>query len=153
WSTTALVAGDWNGDHKADLATLDARGDGTTHAAMLTSGGSFLALRPDAWITPLADVSPPYCTTTCWPLSGMPLAGAPPLPPRLNVRIDDSIPARPHMGTSQADIIFEMLVEGNITRYSAIFHSQDPGTIGSIRSARLSDRYITPWLRGAIVYS
>jgi hypothetical protein len=153
WAATALVAGDWNGDRKADLAALEARGDGTTHATMLTSTGALLTLRPDAWITAPADVSPVACTTGCWPLTGMPLAGANPGRRGLNVRIDNSIPARPHYGTSQADMIFEMLVEGNITRYSAIFQSQDPGTLGSIRSARVSDRYVTPMIRGAVVYS
>ena len=153
WTATAVVAGDWNGDHKADLATLDARGDGTTHAMMLTSSTGALALRPDAWITPPGEISPPYCTTTCWPLTGLPIAGGPVARRGLNVRIDNSIPARPHYGTSEADMIFEMLVEGNITRYSALFHMGNPGTLGAIRSARVSDRYITPMIRGAVVYS
>jgi len=153
WLATALVAGDWNGDKKADLAALEARGDGTTHVAMLTSSGALLSLRPDAWITPPGEVARITCADECWPLNGLPLAGASPARRGLNVRIDNSIPARPHYGTSEADMIFEMLVEGNITRYSAIFHSGNPGTIGSIRSARLSDRYVTPMIRGALVYS
>ncbi|MGH2378502.1 MAG: DUF3048 domain-containing protein, partial [Candidatus Limnocylindria bacterium] len=61
--------------------------------------------------------------------------------------------ARPHYGISEADMVFELLVEGRITRFAALFHSQDPATIGSIRSARLSDRYLTPMVRGGLVYS
>lgn len=94
-------------------------------------------------------------STVCWPLSGAKIAPGQPNVARraLNVRIDNAPAARPHSGTSQADIIFETLVEAGITRYEAIFHSQDPAKIGSIRSARLSDREITPMVRGALAYS
>ena len=96
----------------------------------------------------------PACTA-CWPLNGLANAAGQPNPARhaLNVRIDNAPAARPHSGTSQADIVFETLVEAGITRYEAIFHSQDPAKIGSIRSARLSDREITPMVRGALAFS
>ena len=96
----------------------------------------------------------PACQT-CWPLSGQQLGPGQPNPARraLNVRIDNAPPARPHTGTSQADIVFETLVEAGITRYEAIFHSKDPDKIGSVRSARLSDREVTPMVRGALGYS
>jgi len=96
----------------------------------------------------------PACTT-CWPLNGLQLAPGQPNVTRraLNVRIDDAPAARPHTGIAQADIIFETLVEADITRYEAIFHSQDPAKIGSVRSARLSDREITPMVRGALAFS
>ena len=45
--------------------------------------------------------------------------------------------ALPHHGVSQADIVYETLVEGGMTRYMALF--TDPanaGPIGSVRSAR-----------------
>jgi hypothetical protein len=92
---------------------------------------------------------------TCWPLNGMQMGPGQPNVARraLNVRIDNAPAARPHSGTSKADIIFETLVEADITRYEAIFHSQDPAKIGSVRSARLSDREITPMVRGALAYS
>ncbi len=89
----------------------------------------------------------------CWPLTGMFVSGGPVARRAIVARIDDALPARPHYGTSEADMVFEMLVEGNITRYAAIFQSRDPGTIGSIRSARLSDRQTTPMVRGGLVYS
>jgi len=96
----------------------------------------------------------PRCDT-CWPLNGLQLGPGQPNVARraLNVRIDNAPPARPHTGTSQADIVFETLVEAGITRYEAIFHSQDPDKIGSVRSARLSDREITPMVRGALAFS
>ena len=96
----------------------------------------------------------PRCET-CWPLNGMQQGpGQPNIARRaLNVWIDNAPAARPHTGTSKADIVFETLVEAGITRYEAIFHSQDPAKIGSVRSARLSDREITPMVRGALAFS
>ena len=153
WASATLVAGDWNADKKADLAALEARSDGTTHVAMLKSSGASVAFVGDTWVTPAGEVSRTTCGAECWPLTGMPLAGGSSGRRGINARIDNSISARPHYGVSEADMVFELLVEGNITRYSAIFHSKDPGTIGSIRSARFSDRSLTPMLRGALVYS
>jgi hypothetical protein len=46
---------------------------------------------------------------------------------------------RPQYGLSAADIVFEYEAEGGVTRFAAIFRSQSPGRIGSIRSARLVD--------------
>lgn len=111
---------------------------------------SVTVLNPDGSAPPPPPIG---CATDCWPLSGRAVAGGSVGRRALNARIDNSVLARPHYGISEADMVFEVLVEGQITRLSAIFHSQDPGTIGSIRSARLSDRYITPMIRGALVYS
>lgn len=45
--------------------------------------------------------------------------------------------AMPQLGNSQADIIYEVLAEGGITRMLAVYQSVDGiGTIGSVRSAR-----------------
>ncbi len=62
------------------------------------------------------------------------------------VMVSNQIQARPQTGVSKADIVFEMLTEGNITRYMAIFHSQFPEAVGPVRSAReyfftLADSY------------
>ena len=71
----------------------------------------------------------------------------------LAVKIDNAPNARPHYGISQADMVMELLVEGFITRLAAYFHSQDPDTIGAVRSVRFSDRYTTPMVRGSLVFS
>lgn len=44
--------------------------------------------------------------------------------------------ARPQSGISEADIVYEFLAEGNVTRLLAIFQSELPDEIGPIRSAR-----------------
>lgn len=48
--------------------------------------------------------------------------------------------ARPQSGISQADIVYELLAEGDVTRFLAIYQSEKPDRIGPIRSAR--DYYI-----------
>src|SRR5439155_1545485 len=92
---------------------------------------------------------------SCWPLNGMPVVPGGPSPLRrpLAVKIDNAPTARPHYGISQADMVIELLVEGFITRLAAYFHSQDPHTIGAVRSVRFSDRYTTPMVRGSLVFS
>ncbi|GKV67030.1 MULTISPECIES: DUF3048 domain-containing protein [unclassified Sporosarcina] len=44
--------------------------------------------------------------------------------------------ARPQSGIADADLIYEFLAEGEVTRYLALFHSVIPEQIGPIRSAR-----------------
>jgi hypothetical protein len=50
-------------------------------------------------------------------------------------------------------MVWELLVEGFITRLATYYHSQDPQTIGAVRSVRFSDRYTTPMVRGSLVFS
>lgn len=52
------------------------------------------------------------------------------------VMFDNHPKARSQAGLSQADIVYEMKVEGTYTRYMGIFQSQNPERIGSVRSAR-----------------
>lgn len=74
-----------------------------------------------------------------WPLTGMPLADvALANHPVVVVKIDNHPDARPHAGLNQADIVYELKVEG-ITRFAALFHSEDANPVGPIRSARQSD--------------
>jgi hypothetical protein len=155
WNATALVAGDWNKDGKADAATVTAFGDGTTHVGALTNNGkAVFTYQPDSWITPPGEVQKLACVS-CWPLNGMPTTpGGPNVLRRpLAVKIDNAPTARPHYGISQADMVMELLVEGFITRLAAYFHSQDPDTIGAVRSVRFSDRYTTPMVRGSLIFS
>ncbi|MEW4309081.1 DUF3048 domain-containing protein [Rossellomorea marisflavi] len=57
------------------------------------------------------------------------------------VMINNHPKARPQSGLSQADIVYEILAEGNITRFLAIFQSERPENVGPVRSAR--DYYIS----------
>ncbi|HCG4535958.1 TPA: DUF3048 domain-containing protein, partial [Salmonella enterica subsp. enterica serovar Typhi str. AG3] len=44
--------------------------------------------------------------------------------------------ARPQSGLESADVIYEMLAEGDVTRLLALYQSEIPESIGPIRSAR-----------------
>ncbi|WP_144511924.1 DUF3048 domain-containing protein [Bacillus sp. FJAT-22090] len=44
--------------------------------------------------------------------------------------------ARPQSGIAQADIVYEMLAEGNVTRFLALYQSEIPEIVGPVRSAR-----------------
>ena len=158
WLQTQIVAGDWNGDGFGDLATLTSLDDGSTHVGVLRSNPAFVggprALQWSAnqWVTAATDVVQPACTA-CWPLTGIATSSALANRRVLAVKIDNAPTARPHWGISQADMVVELLVEGFITRLAAYFQSQDPGTIGAVRSVRFSDRYTTPMVRGVLVFS
>ena len=54
----------------------------------------------------------------------------------LAVVIENSIDARPQSGLYFADIVYETLAEGGITRLLALFQTQTPKEIGPVRSAR-----------------
>ena len=105
-----------------------------------------------------APTAPPTPTPTpkprFWPLSGMPAAADASLGRRpLNVRMPNDPNARPQFGLNKADLVVELIVEGGVTRFSVVFHSQDAPTIGPLRSYRFSDLHLTQMLRGALVAS
>ena len=61
-----------------------------------------------------------------------------PAHPAVVVKIDNSPDSRPQTGINEADIVYELLVEG-ITRYALVFHSNIVDPVGPVRSARSSD--------------
>lgn len=52
------------------------------------------------------------------------------------VMVNNHPKARPQSGLNKADIVYEVLAEGNVTRFLAIFQSEKPEKIGPVRSAR-----------------
>ena len=52
------------------------------------------------------------------------------------VMINNHPAARPQSGLHKADIVYELLAEGDVTRFLAIFQSEQPDNIGPVRSAR-----------------
>lgn len=77
--------------------------------------------------------SPPEPPQALSPITGLPLvnAGSP-----VAVSIDNHPDARPETALNQADIVYEVLAEGGITRYLALFHSKAPEIVGPVRSSR-----------------
>ena len=60
---------------------------------------------------------------------------------------------RPQSGLSQADIVFEHVTEGLITRFTAVIYGNTPEKLGPIRSARLIDLQIPLMYDAALAYS
>lgn len=52
------------------------------------------------------------------------------------VMIENSTAARPQSGLQDADVVYEVYVEGGITRFLAIFNSNYPEVAGPVRSVR-----------------
>ncbi len=59
--------------------------------------------------------------------------------PALAVKIDNVDAGRPQIGLNRADIVYEEMVEGRLTRLIGVFHSQTPPVVGPVRSVRISD--------------
>jgi hypothetical protein len=73
------------------------------------------------------------------PLTGLPTDEDLAARPVLVVKIENSPAARPQAGLDTADVVYEELVEGGVTRFMALFHSTVPEVAGPVRSARPVD--------------
>ena len=148
WFEICCVDGGSLGWIRSDLIDLDA---GTVDADVA------LAIDPPTPPAPGAQAGSPADAP---PRAAAPISSAPPLPPGASgapavnpytglgggnlgrrpvfVCINNDVAARPQYGLAQADIVYEYVMEGRaITRYSALFWSQDVARIGPVRSARL----------------
>jgi hypothetical protein len=89
-----------------------------------------------------------------WPLTGLAAPDADAVKQRIiSVKIENSPAARPQMNLQPADVVYESIAEGGVTRFNALFHSQLPGDAGPVRSARLSDVHIVPQYGALFVFS
>ncbi|MGA2431965.1 MAG: DUF3048 domain-containing protein [Acidimicrobiales bacterium] len=88
------------------------------------------------------------------PLTGLPDPGGAALTrPALTVKIENTPEALPQWGIDQADVVYEEIVNGGITRLAAIFNSQAPDKIGPVRSVRPTDTQVVYPLKGIFAYS
>lgn len=106
--------------------------------------------------TPLPDViGPGGLLPSINPLTGLAVDDPAVLARRpLAAKISNAPDAvRPQAGIAQADLVFEHLTEGPLTRFTAIFWTHTPPRLGSIRSARLIDLEIPAMYDTLLVYS
>jgi hypothetical protein len=71
----------------------------------------------------------------------------------LTIKIDNTPEAFPHSGVQDADVVYEEIVEGGITRLAAIFNSRIPTVVGPVRSVRRTDREIVFPIGGIFAFS
>jgi len=55
----------------------------------------------------------------------------------LGAAIENHVEARPQSGLSAADVVYEAVAEGGITRFLGLFYCQDASLVGPVRSARV----------------
>jgi Protein of unknown function (DUF3048) N-terminal domain/Protein of unknown function (DUF3048) C-terminal domain len=88
------------------------------------------------------------------PLTGLPdKDGQSRRRPALEVKIDNAPQGRPQAGLEAADVVYEEVVEGLITRFLAIYNSTLPDTVGPVRSVRATDANLVWPLGGVFAYS
>ena len=89
--------------------------------------------------------------------SGAAAPAATPTPARPGpamVQVENSLQARPQAGLQQADLVFEYLAEGGITRMTVIYFHPGGGTrIGPVRSARPVTLRLQRAYQGLIFFS
>ena len=59
------------------------------------------------------------------------------------VMIENSPDARPQSGLAEAEVVYEAIAEGGITRFLILYQQNKPGLIGPVRSVRA---YFVDWL-------
>src|SRR4051794_12592228 len=88
------------------------------------------------------------------PLTGLSdPSGASHTRPALSVKVENTDASRPQAGIDQADVLYEEVVEGGITRFVAMFNSTVPAVIGPVRSVRAEDPDIVWPVGGIFAYS
>ena len=119
-------------------------------------GGKESGDRPNASVEPSTSSNATATLTPApqpknWPLNGLEVNGE--VGPAVAVKIENSKEARPQSGLEQADLVWEELVEGGITRFIAVYNSQLPAAIGPIRSVRPTDSRILSPFGGLVAFS
>jgi hypothetical protein len=124
-------------------------------STLVMSSGSFA----DSTTTSSTSTTAPSTTTTKHQGSVAPLTGLP-YPKRLlkdrsalTIKIDNTPEAMPQYGVNEADVVYEEIVEGGITRLAAIFNSKVPTVVGPVRSVRRTDREIVFPIGGVFAFS
>lgn len=133
----------WIQDHKKATGIV-----AVLFVVSLAIGTSALALAEKT--TPKIDVPLTHAVTKkpdpkyYSPLTGLPVADEAATKGNVTaVMIENSPDARPQSGLQQADVVYEAIAEGGITRFAALYQQQRPGLIGPVRSLRM---YYLDWI-------
>jgi len=122
-------------------------------------GGLAFILVHKTTTTPTTPTTASTTTTTLptyptAPLTGLPdPSGLSVKRPALTVKIENTPQALPQWGIDQADVVYEEIVNGGITRLAAIFNAHAPEKVGPVRSVRPTDTQVVWPLGGIFAYS
>jgi hypothetical protein len=113
---------------------------------------TFLVVRSSTTTTTTTTTTAPVYPIA--PLTGLPdPPGSALLRPALTVKIENTPEALPQWGIDQADVVYEEIVNGGITRLAAIFNSHAPPKVGPVRSVRPTDTQVVWPLGGIFAFS
>jgi DUF3048 family protein len=105
-------------------------------ALALTGHAPALLQRAVDGFTGVEHTKPP---PTC-PLTGMPAPDDEvPHRPVVAVKVENTTEAYPLAGLQNADVVYEELVEGGITRFMSLYQCKSSLRVGPVRSARMTD--------------
>ena len=127
-------------------------------ALLVAGGGVYLTQRHATWFPSATTTTSLPTTTTTLPVIA-PLSGAidptglSSTRPALTIKVENTPDARPQWGIDKADVVYEEIVEGGITRLAAVFQSIVPGRVGPVRSVRRTDQAIVWPIGGLFAYS
>jgi hypothetical protein len=71
----------------------------------------------------------------------------------LAIKVDNDPAVVPQSGLNKADVVVESRKEGCLTRFTAIYQSQDAERVGSVRSARLVDKELPVIFDAVLAFS
>ena len=133
---------------------------GLTLALAACSGGTTTPPSPSTstvvvgpTVAPTKQAVPTPTVAATFPLTGVAVTGDGANRPALAVKIENTAEARPQEGLNEADLVWENIVEFEVSRFNAVFQSQVPGEIGPIRSVRPMDIPESAPLHGLFAYS
>lgn len=119
-------------------------------AVVIVAVGAFFLLSDKSDIPGIGGLIEP---DTC-PLSGVEPSDESRLDrPAVAVKVENAAVAYPLSGLEDAEIVYEELVEGGVTRFMAIYHCTDSRKVGPVRSARIVDPAIMTPITRVLAYS
>ena len=119
---------------------------------LVVTAGALLFPKVVAKLSPTSTTTVPSYSIA--PLTGLPdISGNAVNRPALTVKIENTPDSMPQWGITKADVVYEEIVNGGITRLAAIFNSSVPTKIGPVRSVRPTDTQIVYPLGGIFAFS
>ena len=107
----------------------------------LVGGGAFAYVKyknkPAPAQEPQVEIKPPEAKVYFSPLSGRQVSEEATKRPVTGVMIENSLEARPQSGLYDADLVYESVAEGGISRFLALYQESEPKEVGPVRSVRI----------------
>ena len=121
-------------------------------AVVVVGGGAFLFFGTDLGKS-LPVIGDLGGSDEC-PLSGLkPDDDADKKRPAIAIKVENAQVAYPLSGLQDAELVYEELVEGGVTRFMVIYHCNDSKAVGPVRSARVVDPAIMSPKTKILAYS